>query len=501
MNARAYFQILRPGRTFFAVVSGVLYILVYLVGLIRGPASGKLLLGLAIFGPVVLGNLLVGPIHEVMHRSFFPTLPDACQRLRRWHLYAVGVAAVVLFVPTAIFVGEIPPIALFGLIVAGLSLSVLDSQRKRQASIRVLLALIFVGFVVSDRVRSVVVMACQTVPWAFFIGGLAFATICFRRGFSAQNVRDRWRDPNFYCAQSTLVFVGTDIKLHAEAEGRQFAQRQNINLGRDWRGGVITDSLRDWRRVIRHARIGRTSKLKHVVGLALSGLFLAPLCFGFAYAMTKGSGGTRSLAQFCRLIVDSGKGGENVDWPQLWLLFTLLPVGACGLAWVAGTMAAIPVSSFPLSRGRLATCLFFEACWLATLVFLANVVATVLCIYATSRVGGVPFEARMLSTPLAVFAIQLPTIFLWISGNFVRGIFARIVLGTILGVGSLIGVIMVQVKYVSVVVSPSGLLLCVVATGLAGWVTWRTFQSFYRDCDLNNSGRMLKESGVGLGQA
>ena len=498
MNARAYFQILRPGRTLFATLIAGVYVYIFVVTVLHAATSERLLFGLAIIGPVVVGRLLVGPLHEVMHRSFFPTLPDARSIFRRWHLCAVTAASVVFFVLSALFVTNIPRPALYGLIMAGLSMPAFDSQRSRPVMLRLTFSMLLLPILIMlVSMHSAVVAICQQAPWAVLVGGLSFSYACFRKGFSAQNVCECWRDPNFYCTQSTMVFIGTDILLHAQAETRQLAQQRSSGNGHDWSVASVGTSLSDWLRVVHHARFGRTSRLIQYVRLVLGGACIVPLGLFFIFAAEKGTG--KSVAQLARLFLEVGKTGSTLAHPELLLFFILSPLAACGLAWLAGTMASIPACPFPLARQRLATCLYVDACIRAASVFVTIGVTTALCIYVISHIAGVPFEPAVLRVSLAAFAMQPPAIALWIGCNFLRHAGTRFLAGIVLGLGFFTVTINVILSCTAKVASPLGLLTCVAATGLAGWLSWLMFQRYYRTCDLNHTGAWLQKLGIGLG--
>ena len=96
MNTRLYLCLLRPGRT-LAVLAMYGWLawcwLHFLFGL---PDAAARFLALAVIIPALLGGLLIGPIHEAMHRTFFPLLPGARLALRRWHGISLSVGGLAL---------------------------------------------------------------------------------------------------------------------------------------------------------------------------------------------------------------------------------------------------------------------------------------------------------------------------------------------------------------------------------------------------------------------
>ncbi|HOF10339.1 MAG TPA: hypothetical protein PLV33_10125, partial [Opitutaceae bacterium] len=130
MNARLYLRLLRPGRT-LAVLAMYGWLawswLHFLFGL---PNNASRFLAFAVIVPAMLGGLLIGPIHEAMHRTFFPLLPGARLALRRWHgisLIVGGLALLALAIP---LVPEHTPAALAGLIALSMALPMLNRRRR-----------------------------------------------------------------------------------------------------------------------------------------------------------------------------------------------------------------------------------------------------------------------------------------------------------------------------------------------------------------------------------
>ena len=246
MNARPYLCLLRPGRT-LAVLTMYGWLawswLHFLFGL---PNDASRFLAFAVIIPAMLGGVLIGPIHEAMHRSFFPLLPGARLALRRWHgigLIAGALALLALAIP---LVPEHSPAALAGLIALSMTLPMLNRRRRIGLWHSYSLVLIAAGILLTLAGHVPLGQLCHAAPWLVLAVGLCGAALCFRAGFSESMVRDRWRDSFFYCMQSTLPFVGSDILVHAQARGRQLAAERSTakyaNILRDPRVSLLVDN-------------------------------------------------------------------------------------------------------------------------------------------------------------------------------------------------------------------------------------------------------------------
>ena len=499
MNARAYFTILRPWRTLVVapMYSGFVYL--WLRTLFHAPAPEALLFTLAFFGPVVLGGLLLGPLHEVMHRSTFPLLPDARRQFRRWHLRSLAVVSALYFIAAVGFVKTVPGAASCGLIVAGLTLPLLNNRRRLWGPTRPQIPLfILFGILLMALGRELIVSACITAPWAVLAGGLGFAALGFRSGFSSRNTRDRWRDPIHYCFQSTLPFVGTEVILHAQEQNRQFAQENSRQRGADWTSTNIGANWHDWVRVLHHARFGRYGRSRHLIRLGLAGAVLTPIFAGSCYGMTKIAGQALTLSELCRQLVETGKVSASPKDSLLGMVFILTPLFVFGVSLLVAMMAAAPASAFPITRKRLADALFLDACLLATCVYGGNLLGTTLSFFMASVVAGIPLEAGMLVKPLAAVAILPPAIVLSLGITFLRGSILRYLTGIVVVLGTMVGVIAVNLKFGPLVFTPLGLSACIAATGLAAWLSRLALRSHYQTCDLNRAGDGLRKLGLGI---
>jgi len=500
MNARAYFRILRPGRTLVALLFYGAFVWIWLRFLFRASPLESLFFTFAVVVPVLLGVFLLGPLHEVMHRSFFPTLPGARRSLQRWHLRAVAIASVLLGIPAAIFVKAIPGVALYGLIVAGLSLPVLNSRRRTWGLLRPqFLLLILTGIVLALTARSVFVAACQHASWAVLVGGLGFAWVCFRIGFSARRVRDRWRDPLLFCFQSMMPFFGGDLIQYAQVQGQQFAKERNSRLGQDWKVASVDSSPFGWARVLHHSRFGSVSRARNLLVLGIGGAILTPVSIVAAFLVARHIGASASVAAFCQHLAETGRiNGSVMDIPTGFAL-GLPPyfVFVMNLSLAMG--AAAPSCRLPLSRDRLALSLFIESHRVVTGFLVVYCASTALCLLIAGHVAGQPLAVGVLMRPLAAVLIGLPAMTLSL-GVFlvVRHAFWRVLAILVVFFGSLLIAPAVLTPFISLLFSPLGLLGWSVVAGAAGWLCWLSFRGYYRTCDLNRPSLVAKIYGMGI---
>ncbi len=499
MNARAYFTILRPWRTLFAAALYTSFVYLWLRTLFRASAPETLWLTLTLFGPAVLGTLLLGPLDEVMHRSVFPLLPNARRQLRRWHLRALSVVALLFFIPAVLFVDTVPAAALFGLIAAGLSLPLLTSRRRIMGQLRLhSLVFILAAITVAATGRPALIAACQHAPWAVSIAGLALVYGCVRIGFSTTRTGNRWRDPEQFCLQSRLPFVGTEIMLHAQQQMRQRALEGSDQPVRQWDIVAVGDSLRDWVRVIHHARFGQMSRARLFGRLTLAGFLLVPLLLGAFFGLAKLVSSDTLFADIYRLLVAASPVAGLTRQPPIGMVLILSPLAAFGFALLAAVNAATPTLPFPIARDRLARSLFLDAARLATGVYAASFLGTALSLVIASRIAGEPFGEGVLQKLVAAYAVLPPTVLFGLSLLSLRHGFVRVLVAIAYGLGSVLAVVGANLYFTDFLLSPPGLLACASTTALSGWASWRLIRRHYQTCDLNQAGQTLRKLGIGL---
>lgn len=499
MNARAYFTILRPGRTLFASALYVGFVYVWLITLFRAPAAEALWLTLALFGPAVLGILLLGPLHEVMHRSAFPLLPDARRQLRRWHLRALSVVALLFFIPAVLFVDTIPAAALLGLIAAGLSLPLLTSRRRVMGQLRLhSFVFILAAIAVAAAGRPALIAACQHAPWWVLIAGFAVAYGCVRIGFSATQTGNRWRDPEQFCLQSRMPFVGTEIMLHAQQQLRQRALEGNDRPIRQWDTVAVGPTLREWVRVTHHARFGQMSRLRLFGRLTLAGILLMPLILGVFFVASKLISDDTLFADIYRLLVAASPVAGLTRQPPVGMVLLLSPLAAYGFALLAAVNAATPTLPFPIARDRVARALCLDAARLGTGVYAANFLGTALTLFIASRFAGEPFGGGVVQKLVASYAVLPATLLFGLGFLSLRPGVVRFSAAIAFGLAGVLAVVGANLYFTSFLLSPTGLLACAATTALSGWGCWRVIRRHYQTCDLTHAGETLRKLGIGL---
>ena len=491
MNARAYFTILRPVHSIVITLFGFC-VWAWLNSLFH-VSQGALFYTLAIFSPVFLGSVLLGPIHEVMHRSFSAVLPGARLTLLKWHLGAVSLTALLLSVASVRLVRTIPAVALIGLIIAGLALPVLNNRKRWKQLPSSFFTFLLFGVILAASARTSVVIFCQQSPWIVLLMGIGCACSCFRIGFLRRNVQERWREPNFFCFQSMVPLLCSDMILHAASQQAQLAQKQTPMEGTAWSVCAVSSSLRDWIAVVYHARFGRISRFRHLIQLSLSGLGMMPFIVGISYLGSK-----LSLPELCRLLVEAGKPRGSADHQALFSAFMLFPVFASSSALLAVTRAIVPAANFPIARPRLAACMFINAGLLSALVLAAYLLGAVVTMVAASSIVGVPFEPGMLQKSVASFLILPPLIATGLRIVFMRNAGLRFIASAIFSLGTLFATVAIAVRFAPWVTSPHGLLVCAAATVIAAWLSWRAARNYYGTCDLTCPIAWIKKLGIGV---
>jgi hypothetical protein len=407
MTLRAYLILLRPVRTL-------------LLGLINSGCCGVFFLrycgkcSLAeassftsvIVAPLIFGDLLAGPAHEFMNRSVFPLIPGARHQLRRWHMLGTSVLGFLLLAATDSFASAFPFAARLGLIAAGLTLPLLNTRRVGWSYLALLL---LISPLLAAGPRETFAAACQAAPWAIFSLGLLCAGLCIRRIFSTSFAGNYWKTPYVVSVQTLAPFYDTAMiqRRREDAERRAFANGNR--RAREWLADSVGPSLRDWARVIRHARFGGASWVWSGTGAVVFGAFPAltylalPIVFGIL-----GDKAVHSPLELCSQVLAGARG--NGDSGTLGhLAFQSLPLSSIMIALYAASVSAVPTTGFPLSRRRLADCLFAELLRLGALCCLGFALASFGPIVGAALLSQTPIEFAFFGRALR-HVLFLPTV-------------------------------------------------------------------------------------------
>lgn len=506
MTFRAYLTLLRPVRTLlFAAFYG------WAMGFNLLKVFGGLsmqetaFLTCTIIGPVTLGAFLLGPLHEVMHRSFSAQLPSVRTAFRRWHLIACSIAAVSCFIGTELLRFPFPRAASAGFILAGLSTPLLN--RRRGLAWGAMLGMFgYVALValLALPTRTLFLDAGRAFPWATFVAGAAFAVLCFRSGFSAEGLRERSRSAMLFCClQTNFPLAGSGgfavIRYRQTENGRLLAARKANKTGRDWSVASVGSSLREWAAVVRHCRFGGTSLKQAILGWLIIGasplLMLAVIQFFISRAAPNNPIG---FSETCALLATAFRPGTTPD-----LIATLLFVFALLIGVTAATSCSIIVAlapyRLPLSRERLARSTLLETHRLTALM--AAAFATELCLLAlgATLLAGQSFDASVLARPLAATLLLIPSALL-IQAFIVRAarhywlLIAGFAIPVVVGpgvAGALAGKLGARAAQYSPVVlldavfTPTGLASFLAIAGIAVALHWLALRRHFRTCDFS----------------
>ena len=505
MSFRAYLTLLRPVRTIlFAAFYG--WLMGFNLKVFGGqPTPEALFLTFAILGPVTLGAFLLGPLHEVMHRNFSALLPSVHTTFRRWHLIACGIATVSCFIGTEFLSFHLPRAATLGLILASLTVPLLNSRRTLYSSVYFgMVGYVALLAVLAIPAHTLLLEAGRAFPWAFLVAGIAIAAFCIRNGFSAASVRERSRSPHLvYCFQTAMPFVGSgglSITRYAAAEnGRVLAARKANKPGRDWTVASVGSSLREWAAVVHHSRFGGASRGQLALGLFIFGVSpLVMVALIQFFIRCADPSHPLSFSLCCNLLAPAFHPGATAD-----LISTLLYVFGLlfGLIFAASFTAAVVLAPYrlPLSRDRLARSTLLETLRLNGLV--AAAFAAELCLLAlgTTLLAGQPFGASVLARPLAATLFLIPAALLvqayiyrvahhsWL---LIAGIAIPLFVGP--GVaGAIAGKLGARAAQYSPVVlldavfTPSGLAIFLAIAATAVALHWLALRRHFRTCDFS----------------
>ncbi len=409
MPLRAYLTLLRPVRTL-------------LLGLINSGCCGVLFLrycgncslaealsfACVIVGPLIFGDLLAGPAHEFMNRSVFPLIPGARRQLRRRHLHGLLALAALLLAAASAVPSAFPLAAQFGLVAAGLTLPLLNTRRVGWSYFALLL---LISPLLTTGPRETFVAACQAAPWAFLGLGLLCAGFCIRHVFSASFAGNYWKTPYVVSVQTLAPFYDTTmIQRRREDNERQAIAKRN-RPEREWRVAAVGSSVREWARVIRHARFGGTSWIGSGPGIvafgALPVFVYGALPFVLGYF---GRGNAISLQAYCGMLIAGAHGTELAGSPGRFV-FTALLYTPLMVTMYAASLTAVPTTRFPLSRRRLAACFFAEVLRLGALGCIGFALAYTVELVGAALVTRTPIEYSLFARALSHIRI-LPAVVL-----------------------------------------------------------------------------------------
>ena len=506
MTFRAYLTLLRPVRTLlFAAFYGWAMGFNLLKAFGGQPTPEALFLTFAILGPVLFGTFFLGPLHELMHRSCSALLPGCRLALRRWHLISCGILAGAFLVAAAYTRFPFPLAATLGLILASLSVPLLNSRRTLYSSVYFGM----IGYVVLLALLAfpshlLLLDAGRAFPWAFLVAGIAVAAFCIRRGFSADSVRERSRSPHLvYCFQTAMPFLGSgglSITRYAAAEnGRALAARKANKPGRDWTVASFGSSLREWAAAVHHSRFGGTSRGQLLLSLAIISVSpLACIVLIFFFISRADSSHPIPVSDFFGLLAAAFRPGATTDLISMLLYGAGLAFGVIAATSFTATVVLAPYR-LPISRERLARSTLLETHRLTGLTIAAFAAEFCLLATGTTLLAGQPFDASVLARPLAAALFLVPAALL-IQAFIIRAarhswlLIAGFAIPTLVGPG-LAGALAAKLgaraaEYSPVVLldsvfTPTGLAIFLAIAGIAAALHWLALHRHFRTCDFS----------------
>ncbi|MBK8476739.1 MAG: hypothetical protein IPL39_10610 [Opitutaceae bacterium] len=501
MTFFAYLTILRPVRTLLVTLLVVLIATAHLAGVLRGHPSEEILLFVfAAVGPLIVGALLFGPFRELMSRNFFPTLPSARRSLRRWHIATVTATALVLLLAASRALPGIPRATMLGLIVAGLTLPLLNDARRPSAAAGWLRALLLIALVLSTRPLAAAVG--PPAQWATLAAGVACVVLGFHRGFAAPKGQDR--QPCF-SLQSQLPIPGSgfvEIMRCAQADKARFAARKTTRRTCAWTVTSVSSSLRDWVAVLHHARLGHGSRFGSLLGHAATGGLVAIICpVAIFFLGRRDFGDGSTYVAWCRELAEASRFGPAGKPPSSDFGASRVAMSMMILMIASGT-TAITTKLFPLSRRRLASAVFAETIRLGASAWLGYAFTLFAGVALAGRVAGIPLTADSFAGPLLDTLLTPPLwlgalAFLFLVGRWLGffGLLATYFL-FILTSGVVTGIISAMSVYFRFL--PFGPLVWLGITAVAGYLCWLALQGHLRRCDLTRPPAWAKLFNSGL---
>ncbi|HLP06700.1 MAG TPA: hypothetical protein VK178_00940 [Opitutaceae bacterium] len=406
MTLRAYLTLLRPWKTLpLGLIYSYCFGLFFLRNLGNCTAQEAIAIACVIVCPLVFGDLLAGPAHELMNSSLQPLLPNARHALRFRHLQALTATAMALVVGSFL-APEYPLPARLGLIIGGLALPLLNTRRVIWPY---LLLPLLIAPLFAPSTRDLLLAACQTAPWLFLSLGLLCGALCIGRVFSAAFAREYWRAPAVLSVQTLAPFYDTTVIQRRREDEERRAIAKGRRPTREWATDSVGTSLRDWARVIRHARFGGASWIWSGPGTVVFGALpilinlALPVVFGI-----RGDKGYHSLPELCRQVLAAAQGAACSESPVRFA-FQSLPCTSMMVAMYAASVSALQTTRFPISRRRLADCLFAEILRISGLCCAGFALGTLGPIIGAALFTQSPIEFALFSRALRHLLI-LPTV-------------------------------------------------------------------------------------------
>jgi hypothetical protein len=498
MKLHPYLRVLRPVRTLVLSVVYILIVWSWLKTFFRVPAPVDRFLAIALVGSALHGSLLIGPLQEVMHRSFAAFLPGLHRRLALWHAWGVGVSAVIFTVVLAFVSREVPLPASLGLVLAGLSLPALNQRRRIRGAFRLwhpgMMAL---GGLIAAFAPMAVHRACTDAPWVVLALSAPIVYSSFRYGFDRRLTRRRALEPVF-CIQTTILF---NQRLISEARSQMLALTQKQAKGgggRDWTVKSVGDSTWAWLGVQFHVLFGRSTAFYQLI--AVQALVYPLLALLFPYLMEKATHpGAATLAGVLRQFLENPPVSGN-PMGSFASIGPVLMLSGLTMFYAVLVASAVPHRKFPISRERMARVQFAYAILVVAANFAIAILGASVLVLGACVFTGLPPGPGPLTRMLAVFMVLMAATPLIMSiGLFKRALW-RILVSILLAIPTVPLCIYAATSGAAFAVSPLGFIAFLPVWILSAWCGWRAFHRHYRKADLGTQTSILlvaAQSGCG----
>ncbi len=498
MTLRTYLLILRPIRT-LALAALILPSLFVVIGAFVGFSNAEFVfVALCLVIPLMLGSLLIAPLHEVAHRSSFPLLPGAGRQLHAGHFIGFSVVALLLGALAALCVSAVPGHAACGLVIACLALPLLNPNRAKGFGTSAVLGPIFIiSLILATAGHHLLIRLGTGAPWLLLVGGIAVAYTCFRIGFDPARLRARSANPFFYAPQSTLLFVGTDVLQHAFAEATHLREQRRTRAGIDWTAETFRDTLRGWLSILHHARFGQSRLSSSTISVFFAST--ASLVAGLlAIAFMNAGLDPQKWEAYCRLLVETARTSGEITNSDVRLSFIVAPLVAYSVILASAFLAGVPPQAFPLSRTRLANVLFLAFERRTFLALAGGMVGTAAVLAMAALVANEPWSFALLNRFLPIPAVALLGANLMPLAVFSGRLLVQVFFGLILFPGYVIATFAVILRDRPYLPATNLVVLSALTLGSIAFAWW-TFHRHYRTCDLTRTGDSLRRLGVRFG--
>ncbi len=506
MTLKSYLTLLRPIRTLLLTAFYGWCIGFTLFGTVGGAPKAEVpVLILVIAGPVMLGFLLTGPLHEVLHRNFAALLPAIGPQLRRYHLATITIVTVLIAVGAHFLPLTLPLPATVGLVLVFLSLPLLNRRRTDASWAKIfgLFALAALGAVPTT--RELILGLGRDAPWGLLAGGLAIAALCFHFGFAEDSVRERMRrNQPFLCFQSIAPIPGSGYSAMVRYNAQQIGQRQQAKKQKEhafnWppKHGEARP-LGDWVNIHHFAYFAGQSFLRTAISL-----LLATLCAGTIATAVLTMMINRlepkdpiSFAAICSDLATAAHAGTTASAPTPFIFYGFLALMMGALPVAYGFRFASVVLPLPLARDRSALCVFLALLRITvatTVILSGELVVAVLVASAVSHQdlgwGLLARPAALACTTSALGLVCLASFFLVARRRWMLWCAAGLPLlgfGMIGGIGAGMvrdGRLSPPLLLLDQVITPLGLMTTLGAVLLAAGLCWWAIRRHFRRCDL-----------------